>query len=274
MKKLIEKLSAFAFVVGAMLVVTSCGDDEPTVDAPDARFTFSASGLTVTFTDASVGAETYAWDFGDGGSSADASPSYTYSEGGSYTVTLTVSNDGGQDTAEETIVVEAPFDPAVVAGTWVMAPEEGALAVGPAIASGEWWQNSGDDVTARACYFDDTYTFAADGTFTLDMGDETWVEAWQEGVDADGCGAPVTPYVGGEYTWSATASAVTVTGSGAFLGLAKVTNDGEVSGGAAVAESVTYTILESDFTSSPKSMTVYVEFATGSFWTFKLVTTN
>lgn len=37
----------------------------------------------------------YAWDFGDGGSSTAANPSYTYSTAGSYTATLTVTDNEG-----------------------------------------------------------------------------------------------------------------------------------------------------------------------------------
>jgi len=45
-------------------------------------------------------------------------------------------------------------------------------------------------VTTRACFFDDVYTFVEDGTYSYDLGDQTWLETWQ-GVAEDGCGAPV-----------------------------------------------------------------------------------
>ena len=48
-----------------------------------------------------------------------------------------------------------------------MAPEAGALKVGPAPNNGDWWQSSADDVTTRACYFDDEYIFNSDGSFTI-----------------------------------------------------------------------------------------------------------
>lgn len=37
----------------------------------------------------------YSWDFGDGGSSTSANPSYTYSADGSYTASLTVTDNSG-----------------------------------------------------------------------------------------------------------------------------------------------------------------------------------
>ena len=50
---------------------------------------------TVDFTNESTGGITYEWDFGDGSSSTDMDPSHTYTEDGSYEVTLTLTNDWG-----------------------------------------------------------------------------------------------------------------------------------------------------------------------------------
>ena len=48
----------------------------------------------------------YEWDFGDGTTGTGATPSHTYRTPGTYTVTLTASNDGGTDTRTTTITVE------------------------------------------------------------------------------------------------------------------------------------------------------------------------
>ncbi len=56
--------------------------------------------LTVYFTDLSENATAWAWDFGDGGTSMEQNPSYTYTDPGVYTVTLVASNDAGADTLE------------------------------------------------------------------------------------------------------------------------------------------------------------------------------
>jgi len=61
--------------------------------------TMGTAPLSVTFTDASTGdIDTWSWDFGDGGSSTEQNPLYTYIEGGDFTVTLTVIGPGGYDT--------------------------------------------------------------------------------------------------------------------------------------------------------------------------------
>jgi PKD repeat protein len=51
----------------------------------------------------------YAWTFGDGASASGATPSHPYAAQGSYTVTLTVTdNQGGKGTVQKTIQVVAP----------------------------------------------------------------------------------------------------------------------------------------------------------------------
>ncbi len=68
----------------------------------------------VTFTANTGGSEpfTYQWDFGDGQSSTEASPSHTYTQAGTYTVTLTLINNAGTDqrTATVNVTEEGCFD--------------------------------------------------------------------------------------------------------------------------------------------------------------------
>jgi PKD repeat protein len=83
-----------------------------TAGQPTAEFTFSVSGLSVTFTDASLGSPTqYAWNFGDCGASPStclsnvASPMHTYAAPGSYVVRLTVTNAAGSDAVAHLVTV-------------------------------------------------------------------------------------------------------------------------------------------------------------------------
>ena len=66
--------------------------------------------LTVQFTDISTGPVTgWQWDFGDGSPNATiATPTHTYTILGNYTVTLTVSNDGGSNTTIKYIQINPP----------------------------------------------------------------------------------------------------------------------------------------------------------------------
>ena len=75
--------------------------------APVANFGYSRDGLEVDFTNTSVGADGYVWDFGDGNSNTQTSPSYTYMAAGSYNVCLTTINTCGQDEICQNVVLSS-----------------------------------------------------------------------------------------------------------------------------------------------------------------------
>ncbi len=66
---------------------------------PVANFSSSISGLTVSFTDTSTDSDgsiaSRSWNFGDGTTSTAANPSKTYAAAGTYTVSLTVTDNKG-----------------------------------------------------------------------------------------------------------------------------------------------------------------------------------
>lgn len=79
---------------------------------------------TVKFNDISAGyANSWVWDFGDGGSSTLASPTYSYTSTGTYPVSLTVKNKGGcSDTKTGVNVqVQGPV------GEFSFTPSEGCI---------------------------------------------------------------------------------------------------------------------------------------------------
>jgi len=77
---------------------TSCQKDPPTCD-----FTYTATGLSVSFTAVATNTDAYAWDFGDTQTSTEANPVHAYTGGGEYDVKLVVTGEGG--TAEKKIKV-------------------------------------------------------------------------------------------------------------------------------------------------------------------------
>lgn len=65
-----------------------------------ADVTSGTAPLTVRFTDTSTNSpESWEWNFGDGSSSTEQSPVHTFTSSGLYSVTLTVTNEGGSRTA-------------------------------------------------------------------------------------------------------------------------------------------------------------------------------
>ena len=67
--------------------------------APTANFSFTTSSLTANFTDSSTDSDgtiaSRAWTFGDGATSTATSPSHTYAASGTYSVSETVTDNGG-----------------------------------------------------------------------------------------------------------------------------------------------------------------------------------
>ncbi|SFS48828.1 hypothetical protein [Lutibacter maritimus] len=154
-----------------------------------------------------------------------------------------------------------------VVGNWKLAPEAYAFMVGDSYGSGNWWGNSADDVTGRACLFDDEYIFSANGSFKNELGGSTWIETWQ---GTEGCGTPVAPHDGSTlatYSYDATAGTVTVIGTGAYLGIPKPYNGGELSDPANAPGSITY---DATFSDGGNTMTLVLYYGAG-YWTFKLV---
>jgi PKD repeat protein len=101
-------LTAGTYGRGAWQTTLSSGANTP----PVANFTHSANGLTVAFTDTSTDANgtiaSRSWNFGDSTTSTAANPSKTYTTAGTYTVTLTVTdNDGATNTTSKSVTVSS-----------------------------------------------------------------------------------------------------------------------------------------------------------------------
>lgn len=144
-------------------------------------------------------------------------------------------------------------------GTWKVT----SIAVGPNQGTADYFSlsvSSGE----RACFFDDQYIFSDNGTFQNVQGTETWVEGWQGGSDS--CGTPVAPHNGSNAaTFSSTASTLTLSGVGAYIGLAKAINGSEINSPSLAPSSITYQI--GSLTATTLALDINVG---GAWWRFTL----
>ncbi len=130
--------------------------------------------LLVNFSDASTGGPvtSWAWDFGDTGSSTAQNPSHTYTAAGTYTVTLTATGPGGSDgeTKVAYITVNEPapvagFSATPLSGTTPLLVDFTDLSSGGPVTSWAW--DFGDTNSSTAQNPSNTYTAA--GTYTVTL---------------------------------------------------------------------------------------------------------
>ena len=105
------------FLIAALLLAAviyyGCDkkDDTPEPELPTppaADFTFIVSNhqtRTVDFTNTSVYANSYSWNFGDAVTSTVTSPQHSFPSYGSYSVALTAHGQGGSNTATKTVTI-------------------------------------------------------------------------------------------------------------------------------------------------------------------------
>ncbi len=242
--------------------------------ANSATYSFNEEAGTITLT----GLGAYlgipkATNIGEIASPGDAPESVTYIvelQDGGNTMIIDIETGTGSGTWwRYKLVKEGGGVTSPLAGTWQVAPEAGSLGVGPGQGDISWWAIDDAGVTQRACFYDDTYVFGNNGSFSNVLGGETWVEAWQ-GVDADGCGTPIAPHDGSAmatFTYDEGAGTITLNGLGAYLGIPKPTNDGELASPADAPESVTYIVDMQD----ASTMIIDIEAGAGVWWRYKMV---
>jgi len=244
-------------VMATSFIVSSCGDDtdEP-AKPPVASFQYEKDAndfAKVTFTNFSQNAESVSWDFGDGSAvSTEQNPVHTFPAAGTYTVKLTVTGKGNT-TAEKTEDIELTDPNAQLkkltgetSKSWKLLRDVTTgvypLQVGPEARNEIWWAlGKNDPVAQRPCVMNDEFIFSLDGTYEYKTNGDFWADG---GVWADpvGCkdavndnfknvdGADISAWSDGthEFEYNSTDATLTVTGNGAYVGLAKAATSSEV----------------------------------------------
>src|SRR5438309_1360352 len=169
---------------GATPVATSAAftitPGPPPNQPPVAAFTSSCTLLVCTFTSTSSDPDgtiaSYRWTFGDGTAAATvANPSHTYTAGGTFTVTLTVTdNQSATGSVSHPVTVTAPPPPnqppvaAFTSSCTQLSCSFTSTSSDPdgTIASYRWTFGDG---TAAATTQNPSHTYTAGGTFTVDL---------------------------------------------------------------------------------------------------------
>lgn len=146
---------------------------------PVASFTKNTSQLTVNVdgsasTDSDGTIASYAWDFGDGSLATGPTASHTYLQGGSYNVTLTVTdNQGATNTTSQgvSVVAPPPNQPPVAAftsgSTYLAASFDGTTSSDPDGTVASWAWDFGDGSTGSGSTA--SHTYAAAGTYQVKL---------------------------------------------------------------------------------------------------------
>ncbi len=147
-------------------VITSLTATTPLVEGDTGTFTGAA-------TDVAADTITYTWDYGDGTTGSGASSTHVYADNGTYTVTLTATDNGGAYSTATTSVVVTNANPVVVSITTADGDEGTTLDVS-AVATDA---GTADILTYTWDYGDGTtgtgnpanHAWLDDGTYTVGL---------------------------------------------------------------------------------------------------------
>ena len=129
----------------------ACGEKAFTIH-PKPVADFGLAGLpcigeAFLLTDSTQGASAYAWDFGDGNTSAEPSPSHTYDQAGTYDITLEIASgfgctDGADTTLYITTAPQAAFSLEESEGCAPFELQVSNMSTGDSLQ--QFWQIEGD----------------------------------------------------------------------------------------------------------------------------------
>lgn len=275
------------------LLFTSCGDDDPVVPPaadPVSSFQFAISTsdfLEVAFSNFSQDATSYEWNFGDGNSSTETSPTHKYAASGSYTVELIAKGaDNKMDASTKSITITDPNEAlkaltGETSKTWKLFREGTCLSLGPdADNPAGWWAgltNNG----ARPCLYAQTFTFNLDGSFVYDDMGMFWGEndPWAGTALHESCfeptaanmvnldGADVSAWGSGthQFSYDPSQGTLSLTGMGAWLGFVHTVGQPDLySNIPTSSRSFNVTITEE---TGYDLMTVHYDYGVDGLWT-------
>lgn len=137
----------------------------------NSNFTQSITGSTVNFTNTTTNGNFYSWNFGDGNTSTQTSPSHIYSSPGTYTVTLKAY---GADTScfhqvskSVTITNDPCAGVTIVADFTYVTNEKQVTFTNTSTGASTYLWNFGDGNTSTTT--SPVHTYATDGTYNVKL---------------------------------------------------------------------------------------------------------
>lgn len=221
-RNLASLLVGLAIVLGTL--ITSCSKDP---DAPTLNFTAVVDGYVVTITANATDATSWDWNYGDGNTATTVgSHTYTYAQSGDYTITCTVTGDGGEATSSVDVTIESSLEELISGGpdaangkTWVVSK---LYTTGDGVGSVNnvleldvmaFFPDNILELFGLGAEYDDEFTFFSDGKYVMNPVNGQVVASMIQGVvtqtitvpstDPNSlplCAATYTPPVNG--TWA------------------------------------------------------------------------
>lgn len=173
-----KSIAGLGFILLLGICFTACKEEEtppPTLD-----IFVTVDGFTVNIAAESPDATSWSWNYGDGTTSdSTGSHSYTYGAGGEYTISCTVTGEGGSTTESEAVTI-ATIQELLTGGaeatngkTWVLSRTPGGVD-GVGHIKTELVPNIFPAIVDLLDFiglpeeYDNLYTFSFDGTYDLD----------------------------------------------------------------------------------------------------------
>ncbi|GAA3984187.1 PKD domain-containing protein [Mucilaginibacter dorajii] len=111
--KMINKIVPYLLLLCLALTFGACRKND-NVDTTDVTFTISQAGYSVTYNNTTANAKSFAWTFGDGGTSTDKSPTHIYKTKGKFVANLSATLTNGKEISGSTIINVSKSSPIVL----------------------------------------------------------------------------------------------------------------------------------------------------------------
>ena len=201
-KGLLKNVFGLALIMVFSLFISSCGEDAKPIPTLTVVIN-SIDGFVVDIAAEATDATTWSWEYGDGNVSVtEGGHFYTYTERGDFTITCTVTGEGG--TATKTVDVHIATKEELLTGNiWVLSNAGTANGMGFRITSDLLIDFPAVDILATLntlrsgtetydflAEYEDEYTFGSDGAYSVDYKNGNVLASWvysREGIEAGYC---------------------------------------------------------------------------------------